>query len=251
MDILYIIGDGVSNCEYFDLRCSLRSHALYGKGIGRVFVAGYCPGWLSDEVVRVPFTQPYPVAKNIVEKHINMQETVRFVVENTDISDEFVVSMSDHFLTKPVDFSKYPYCCKLITSGVIIPRIGKGSYMKFISESRKYLEEKGLSVLFTTIHRDMKVSRRSVLACSEMFDEIKENNLPVEPFLLLGNWEYTHGNSKKDIAYYHDYKAMNGSEWWKSSPEVTDIFSTGKVECGIGFYTLLKGMFNKKCRYEI
>ena len=41
MDLLYIVGEGVSKCDYFDLRCSLRSLARYGKNIDRVFVAGF------------------------------------------------------------------------------------------------------------------------------------------------------------------------------------------------------------------
>ena len=250
MDILYIIGEGVSRCDYFDLRCSLRSLSQYGEGIDRVFVAGFCPFWLSDKVVKIPFTQPFGTTEDIIEKHINIQETIRYVVDNTDISDEFFVSMSDHYLTKPVDFSNCPYCCQLTELGTLIPEARKNTYYGFIADTKKYLQSKGLSVLFTTIHRNMKVSRESVLACAEYFDEIADKKIAVEPFLLLGNWEYTHGKSKENIAYYKDYKVFSGSQWWKSSPELTDTFSTSPFLYGAGLYSLLKGMYGKKCEYE-
>ncbi|MBR0299772.1 MAG: hypothetical protein IJQ93_05590, partial [Bacteroidales bacterium] len=54
MDILYIVGAGCSRCNDFELRMSLRSIAMYGKNVGRVFVCGHCPDWLSDEVVKLP-----------------------------------------------------------------------------------------------------------------------------------------------------------------------------------------------------
>ena len=55
MDILYIVKGGATGGTDDELRCSLRSLARYGRGVGRVFVAGGPPAWLSDAVVRVPF----------------------------------------------------------------------------------------------------------------------------------------------------------------------------------------------------
>ena len=251
MDILYIIGEGISENDYFDLRCSLRSLEKYGKNFDRVFIAGYCPDWLSTEVVKVPFTQPYPGTIDIVEKHLNIQETIRYVVANTDISSEFVVSMSDHFLTRTVDFAQYPFYCRLTSTGTLIPNKENSNYSKFLKDTRDYLKSKNLSILFTTIHRDMKVTKNSVTACSSMFDEILENKIPVEPFLLLGNWEYSNGVSKDDIRFIEDYKIRQGSNWWMSSPEIIDQFSVGPFKHGIGFYTLLGLKYKVKSKYEL
>ena len=82
------------------------------------------------------------------------------------------------------------------------------------------------------------------------FDEIAKNRIAVEPFLLLGNWEHTFGKSKDDIFYYHDYKVFKGCEWWKSSPSVTDTFSTIPFLYGYGLFNLLSGLYKNKCKYE-
>ena len=82
MDILYIIGKNKSLCSNFELKCSLRSIAKYGKNIDRVFVAGYCPEWLSDEVIKIPYEQPY-ADDNITthEKHCNIAATILYAIE--------------------------------------------------------------------------------------------------------------------------------------------------------------------------
>ena len=95
MDILYIVGENTSHCNNFELRCSLRSIAQNGVNVGRVFVAGCCPEWLSSEVVRVPFVQPYPGTTDNTEKAINIIATILHTVDNTDIDSEFLNTFDD------------------------------------------------------------------------------------------------------------------------------------------------------------
>ena len=253
-DIVYIIGKGISKCDYFDLRCSLRSLQQYGKNYGKVIVAGYCPEWLSENVIKVPFTQPYENTSNMAEKHINIQETLRYVVEHIELTDEFVVSMSDHFLTRPVDFSTYPFCCRLGSHGTVIPEEDDAEcskeYNRFMRGTKKYLESTGLGILYTVAHRDMLVSVKSIKECAAYFDDIRKNKKMCEPFCLLGNWEYKNGSSKNNIKYYIDYKVRKGSEWWKTSRELTDMFSTAPFSYGVGLYTLLKEKYSEKSIYE-
>jgi len=54
MDIVYLMGEGYSKCNYNELRYSLRSIDKYGKNVDRVYVIGYCPEWLSDEIIKIP-----------------------------------------------------------------------------------------------------------------------------------------------------------------------------------------------------
>ena len=57
MDILYVIGKG-SEWNNNELRFSLRSIAKYGKNIDRVFIVGYKPDFVSDEVTFIPCDDP-------------------------------------------------------------------------------------------------------------------------------------------------------------------------------------------------
>ena len=49
MDILYCIGEG-SKWNNNELRYSLRSLEKFGKNVGNIYMVGYNPGFLSDEV---------------------------------------------------------------------------------------------------------------------------------------------------------------------------------------------------------
>ena len=50
IDVLYIVGTG-SHWNNYELRYSLRTLEKYGKNIGRVFVSGFNPVFLSNEVI--------------------------------------------------------------------------------------------------------------------------------------------------------------------------------------------------------
>ena len=52
IDILYIVGTG-SHWNNYELRYSLRTLEKYGKNIGRVFVSGANPGFLSDKIIYI------------------------------------------------------------------------------------------------------------------------------------------------------------------------------------------------------
>ena len=168
MDILYIIGNGCSKCNDLELRCSLRSIAEYGKNISRVFVAGYCPEWLSDDVVKVPFEQPWPKLKdgeaeaqdNLTRKHANMLATILYVVDNTDIGDEFLVSSDDHMYVRSVNFDKYPFYCKRFGTINLLPYDGNTEYRKFLAKTRERLESEGMTAYYFCLHRNMHLCRK-------------------------------------------------------------------------------------------
>ena len=71
MDILYIVGN-FSKCDDWEFRFSLRSIDKYGKNIGRVFVCGYCPDWLSDNIIKIPYkVEPYLTTGEKIEIYID------------------------------------------------------------------------------------------------------------------------------------------------------------------------------------
>ena len=63
---------------------------MNGENIRNVYVSGYCPEWLSDEVVKVPVENVIKNPQNIFEKHINILNCVLYTIDNTDIEDEFL-----------------------------------------------------------------------------------------------------------------------------------------------------------------
>jgi len=114
MDILYLVGEGYSKCNYNELRYSLRSIEKYGKNVDRVYVVGYCPEWLSDEIIKIPLDSQSLKHSGITEKHINFITSILYVVDNTDIGNEFLISMDDHFYIRETDFNNYPIYAKIV-----------------------------------------------------------------------------------------------------------------------------------------
>lgn len=249
MDILYIIGKGFSNCDNLELRFSLRSIEKYGKNVGRVFVVGYCPEWLSDEVIKIPFEQPYEKKEDdydIVRKHANLTASLLYAVDHSDIGDEFLVSMDDHFYIRNTDFDHYPFYCKASS----IPQSIKTLYNKFLCYTRHQCEMEKISKYYCCPHRNMHMSRKTISDRREFLDDAVELLYPLEPFAYLLNYRYTHD---KDFEFevIKDIKIKNGSDWYKADPRNTECISTYDFSEGIGLETLLKGLYNKKSKYEI
>ena len=248
MDLVYIVG-GLSYCDRADLRYSLRSISKFAKGIDRVFVVGDCPEWLSDSVISLPYQQPYEIASGFQEKHTNMMCSLMHIVETVpDLSDEFLISSDDHFLSKPVDFSNYPFYAKLTSGGLDIPNKNKTGYQKALLSTKEYLKSKDLPFRFMALHRNMKMIRNAVLDCFPMFNEILEGVLSVEPYILVGNWMVKHYGIR--VQPVKDYKITKGSDWWKSSGKITDTYSVGDLKYNSGLQILLSGKYDKKCIYE-
>ena len=254
MDILYIVGNGNSHCKNQDLRYSLRSIDKYGKGIGRVFVAGYCPEWLSDEVVKIPHTQPYDTVNKpfssragLACKFANVLSTILYVVDNSDIGEEFLLSMDDHFYTREVDFANYPFYSKDGDEREL-PIEGKSKYGKIMAETRQYLEDWGLSTHYLTIHRNMHCSRKIINECRETLDRCVKEILPVEPLCYMLNYWYTKYGF--EITPVNDVKVRSGYDWLRTNPRYTEVFSTADFRLMSRLDSLVKGLYKEKSRYE-
>lgn len=257
MDILYIIGKNTSKCDNWELRFSLRSIAQHGKNIDRVFVAGYCPEWLSDEIIKVPFEQPNKTCISSGQKVFNIAETIIHVIENTDISDEFLVSMDDHFYVRDVDFNNYPYYSKVIAyndgcNKDILPskcRPDAEDYRHFMVKSRQFLEANGLSIINCVLHRNMHVNKSIVSELYPFINEFrKKKEWDCEFFLLVLNYQY----SKTPINFkpIKDVKINSANYWWKSDSGQTEVFSTCDFYYKSALFVLIQGIFPDKCKFE-
>lgn len=254
MDILYIIGKGCSQCDDQELRYSLRSIDKFGKGVGRVFVAGHCPEWLSSNVVKVPFLQPYSNLQDIEDfmdrlacKHINIIETVLYAVDNTDINDEFLVSMDDHFYVRNVDFDNYPFYLKGKENREL-PKSSSSEYGKFMVKTREFLESKGLSIYYLVPHRNMHCSRKIINECRETLEEIIQNKIPVECLCYLLNYWHTKYNIP--LTPTSDVKVKSGHDWVRTNSMFTEVFSTGDFKRMSHLNYLVSTLYKEKSKYE-
>lgn len=162
VDIVYILGKG-SVCDNYELRLSLRSLCRFGRGIGRVIVAGKTPKFLSDEVIAVPCADIKPG-----KKHVNILNAIRTAAKAVAMTRPFLYSSDDHFLSAPVDFRDWPiYCrfnankngyvyneeeCRKIYKAYKDPSAKLSLYNKCLVMTRAMLESEGLLPLWTNWH---------------------------------------------------------------------------------------------------
>jgi hypothetical protein len=91
-DVVYICRTGEDNEE---LRHSLRSVAAHLPH-RRVWIVGYRPAWVADDVGYVPVLQRGP-------KHSNTWGNWVAAARCASLSDEFVLMNDDFFITRPID----------------------------------------------------------------------------------------------------------------------------------------------------
>ena len=249
IDILYVVGSN-SKCNDYELRYSLRSIDMFGKNIRNVYVVGNCPAWLSDSVIKIPCEDLYDCPKEQYQKAQNIAKKVLYAIDNSDIGDEFLVSMDDHFYTDYVDFARYPYFVNRTPNKGFLPtnKNDEKVYFRFLADCDEYLKGLGFPTLYFTLHRNMHVSRKAVNECREIMENCFESNIPFEFFVLINNYRLKEGEIVP--TFVNDVKILGGTEWYKTSSDYTNVFSTFDFSPGSGTNILMKGKYGNKSRYE-
>ena len=104
-DVLYIVRPSGWNYDE-ELRYALRSLEKHARNIGRVFVCGDIPEFLSDDVVKISCDNPHN------RKAKNLQYRLEYAIQHSDIGNRFLLSSDDIFLMQDVDLDNYPHFWK-------------------------------------------------------------------------------------------------------------------------------------------
>lgn len=262
MDILYFLKEGASKCDDFELRCSLRSIEKYGRNVGKVYIVGHCPDWLSDEVIKIPYMVD-PKKK----KHKNLHSQLLYAIRNSDIgvrdNGEFLVSMDDHFYCRLVDFDNYPYYVKgedilqwkeeaeNKVRGLANPRSIEW-YENIMISTHNLCKRYNLPTHMSTIHRNMHMNRYELERMSELNDYIISDDTPeVEGFCLALNYRKSYTDIKFDLV--EDIKVRNPEDFftqYRDPAKKIHVFSTRDFKKCDPLYILLKKIYNNKSKYE-
>jgi len=103
-DVVYVLGDG-SGWNNNELRFSLRSIAMNGRNVGKIFVVGAPPGFLSDDVIHIPAADIY---NPNVNADGNIAHKVLAACADARLSDDFLFINDDHILLQPIDLKDIP-----------------------------------------------------------------------------------------------------------------------------------------------
>lgn len=103
-DVVYVLGTG-SSWNNNELRFSLRSVEKFGINVGKIFVVGSRPEFLTDQVIHIPAEDIYPPNVNADG---NIAHKVSAACDDNRLSDNFLFINDDHLLLKPVELSQVP-----------------------------------------------------------------------------------------------------------------------------------------------
>lgn len=142
MNILYLNRQTDWDCN--ELRYSLRSLAMYGKNVGKVIVCGYCPSWLSGEVIKLPCNNPFDrKAKNITHRVLYALKWLK----NKGYGQDCLLSSDDIFHLREFDAEKYPYFIKN-GAEIGLPEEYKGTKIyNIIADAREFMVRYGLPTI--------------------------------------------------------------------------------------------------------
>lgn len=259
MDILYLIGKG-SQCNDWELRFSLRSIEKYCKNVGRIFVVGHCPNWLSDEVIKIK--KPILPSFGNNDKNKNIYRDLLYAVENSDIgvndNGEFLISMDDHFYCCETDFNNYPFYVKDYTKRKcrhMLPEVFEEGFMAedyqhLLVSTSNFLLERGFSNINFTLHRNMHMNRYFIEQMKDLNDEIFTNNdIFVEGAAVALNYRYT--KQPFDYIICEDKKFDNVKEIKKLlKSESQHVFSTNDFKLFSPLFVFLSKLYNIPSKYE-
>lgn len=111
MDCVYILGKGsLSNDD--EIRYSLRSLDRWCEDLGKIYIVGDCPPFLTG-VVHIPHQDEHKKPwKNTLDK-------VKRVCEEEELTDDFMLMNDDFFAFGPFKISELPYYAeKKVQGGV-------------------------------------------------------------------------------------------------------------------------------------
>lgn len=93
MDLVYLVRNGDKN---EDLRVSLRSIAKYKPDFDNIWIVGYKPSWVNDNVGYVETGNPNRLAWK------NARDNLVIACQTDEISEDFILMNDDFVLTKPI-----------------------------------------------------------------------------------------------------------------------------------------------------
>lgn len=251
MDVLYVVGNRLSQWNNNELRYSLRSIAKNAKGLGRVFIAGYIPEFVDQESVTCVRVKDQ---SNV--KHVNILRAIDTAIKQTDIGKDddgwFLYSSDDHFYIRETDFAHYP----IYWRGEELPKEvkkgdGAASYHTTLVSTRKLLEWCGLPVNHMAWHGNTYFN--AALWKDERFQFILRNAYEMpegcEPTCLMLNYWFMCGDKALPGEFIErpDYKFSGGNVFQVPDREVISAHDNIGTSALAVF---LRDMFPKKCRFE-
>jgi hypothetical protein len=191
-DIVYVVRQGDRNEE---LRYSLRS--LANLPHGKVWISGYKPVWVSDEVGHIK-TQVKPGG------HVHAKGNLRAACEHPEVAEQFVYMNDDFFFMAPLE--QMPVMHRGPLSEVIKSERMASSYQRAMGKTLDILRKHGIAEpLMYDLHGPMLVTKTGMLEALALcsYPMIQERT-------IYGNLQGIGGELRRN------HKVRRGQSGWNS-----------------------------------
>lgn len=207
MDVLYVLGSG-SRWGNRELRYSLRSVAAHLKDVGKVYVVGDDPGFLSKEVKFIKVHELHDPKLNPAGNIINKV----LAACKAGLSGTFLLMNDDFLFTKDVKGAFLPLYHKGKFSDYPKSYFTDTNYRLRMGKTFRILEQQGIDALNFGIHVPMPM-HRDVLV--KMLDNI--------------NWQEGVGISLRTV-YGNLNAGLHGGVVQAKDPNIKSHLSRGEIE---------------------
>jgi hypothetical protein len=157
-DIVYVLGDG-SKWANRELWFSLASVAKNLKDVGRIFVVGSNPGFLSKEVTFIPVREQYDPKLNPAANII----TKLLAVCKGGVSEKFLLFNDDFVVLKPISANDVPVVHKGKFSDYPQKYFNSGNYRLRMRKTFSILKQRKLPDYNFGVHIPFPMERKKLL----------------------------------------------------------------------------------------
>lgn len=179
IDVVYILKSAPSKNFDNEIRYSLRSLDKFCPDVSRVFITGGIPSFIDrDKIIHTP-------EDDIGVPAVNHWWKVKQTIEQTDISNDFILMNDDFFFVKQRELSKYP----LYFRGELINELDQNSlYKQMLYNTRLcVLNNGGYSFLDFSVHCPIRYNREQFLKLNPIFEEVKTEKPAFSVRSVYGN----------------------------------------------------------------
>lgn len=230
LDIVYCLKEGSDGKE---LKYSMRS--LQNIPHNKVWLYGGCPDWVDREKVNW-----VPIPQDKGNKWLNTEELLKNIVENDNITEDFIWFNDDFYVLKPINVLEYRYDRLLGSRINDFMKISwftiNNGYCTRLKIAARSLRWKGYDTKNFELHIPIIFNRRKFLQILDTFPNIGAKRS------LYGNCFIDDAIESEDVKIYNLDETPNDD--WDFLSTSDKSFREGEVGKWI------KKKFNRKCEYE-
>lgn len=197
MDVLYPLKQHENN---FELRYSLRSIEA-NLPHDRVFVCGFKPSWLTDDVIHIPSEQP-----RLETKYLKSTKNLIAAMEDERLSEDFILMNDDFFVMLPLEYVPTLHRESLAQMIDFYYKKHQSSPYTFgLRATFKALQDRGVD---EPISYELHVP---IVLNKKKFREILEISLSMEGFgkrTLYGNLNNIGGEYSEDVKFTNQLRPI-------------------------------------------